>query len=341
MPAHITHQIFAEEVIKKAFPRKGEEFYKDHEKLISFAAQGPDIFYHNRKSRPYCFKYGKIVHSSGYGTLVGYMIRYALSLGKTWNSDMGAFIIGFSTHAILDRKTHPFIIYFSGWVEPGRKATRKFYRCHPFFERVLDVLTLKRRKGVEVKNYNFFSYMKGRFLETEIPELLLFSLQNTYPDLKNPAINMHCLKNVYSDALRFYKLTDPTTTESQIRAYNREGKKPPVRLLSLFHPHDLPRNIDFLNLSLKEWKNPFDENEKHTDSFDNLFDQSLEEAAVVAVMVKETMEGKISVDRVVEHIGDSNLSDGKAAAGRQPSFSDPLPLWELMELNYHYLEKKR
>jgi hypothetical protein len=114
MPSHFMHLIFAEEAVSRALGDEATTILRTHGNLLRFAAQGPDIFYHNQRTMPTGLRYGVALHKHGYGTMVGELVREARRLGMGPTTELGAFTLGFATHAILDRYTHPYIIHFAG-----------------------------------------------------------------------------------------------------------------------------------------------------------------------------------------------------------------------------------
>ena len=155
MPSHFTHLIFAEESLAGALGDEATPILRTHGNLLRFAAQGPDIFYHNQRTMPTGLRFGVALHKHGYGAMVGELVREALRLGMGPATELGAYILGFATHAILDRHTHPYIIHFAGWDEGGRQGDNRVYHTHPFLERILDLLVLEERRGLEPSAVRF------------------------------------------------------------------------------------------------------------------------------------------------------------------------------------------
>ena len=122
MPSHIAHSLFAEDVLTAS---AAEALIEAFPRIITFASQGPDLFYHNRRTKPTSTFLGLQIHREKYGSLVSAMTTQALSQGLPFHSPQGAYIASFITHAFLDRRIHPFINYFAGWVDPGKQETKK------------------------------------------------------------------------------------------------------------------------------------------------------------------------------------------------------------------------
>ena len=85
---------------------------------------------------------------------------------------------------MLDRVTHPFINYFSGWVVPDRPDSEQYYHCHAFLERIIDVFVLRIRKRQTISDYDFFSHVDcGEPMPKEITEAISFGIVRTFTRL--------------------------------------------------------------------------------------------------------------------------------------------------------------
>ena len=146
MPAHISHLLFAEDALREATP-DAAVLLQEGGNLFRLGAQGPDLFYHNQRTRPLALRYGSLIHRRGFGTLVAHMARTVIAAAHRTGSvhaEQAAFLAGFATHADLDRHAHPYIICRAGWVRHGDPSTDRYRRCHPLLERLLDVAALAR-----------------------------------------------------------------------------------------------------------------------------------------------------------------------------------------------------
>jgi hypothetical protein len=176
MPSQICHLLFAEDSLREALGREAEAILREQGNIFRFGAQGPDFFYHNQRTRPTGLKFGVNAHREGYGRLVTHMIhefRHLESKGHTQLPTIRAYILGFTTHAFLDKKTHPFIDYHSGWVEMDLEESERYYRCHIFLERIIDVLMLKMKRGLNIREFSLLLWDhqdSGEKPERNLPE---------------------------------------------------------------------------------------------------------------------------------------------------------------------------
>lgn len=375
MPAHITHQIFAQRTVKEALSDKGLQLINRFGPWLTLGAQGPDMFLHNQMTEPSSFSYGKLLHTRGYGTFVRCMIDILpdFSLGQRGHQGRqdrqgqhehqgqrgrsstpakregdsllftpeGAFILAYATHAVLDRHTHPFIMYFSGWVDEGDEGTKKYHQCHPFFERILDVLVLEAYTKEKIQTYDFLSQINvGTELPGELPgtlhSLLADALSCAFGACEDRDLLLKKIANGYRDMMDIYTLTNPLKPENIIIALGRDKKENfKNRLLALFHPPALEDDVDFLNIAGRPWQNPCSEDPKErTESFWALFEAAESAAVPIVKRLAGILENRDSTEGVEELIGNTNLSDGSSEQPCLPLRCSPLPLPELIEAIY-------
>jgi hypothetical protein len=256
MPSQILHTLFGEDVIAELYGRIDRRFVLVAEKALKritvnyrgafiLGCQGPDIFYHNQRTRPVALEYGSLLHRRGYGVFTATLLKMGLPDPPPDEEDiragrrekginaLGVYALGFMTHAVLDRHCHPYIVYKSSsagaegkagtaaggrgrGIDPERDAGEepeiglgRF--AHPFFERILDVLMLERLRGKEISAWD-----QGILVETcENPplglrELLARSLMAAFPERAGKDAKLsRRMDNAFLDAAHFYKVTSP------------------------------------------------------------------------------------------------------------------------------------
>ena len=341
MPAHISHLLFAEETLASALPAAGPTLLTQWGNLYRFGAQGPDFFYHNQRTRPTGLKYGVAAHREGYGRLVAALAREVRHLQeKTGCSpeeveQLKAYCLGFATHGFLDRRLHPYIVYFSGWVDPRRPETEKYFRSHIFFERILDVLLLRRRRGMDISQYPLLARLTcGERLPYPLVKALLKALNSAYPQMDFKSRDRRRIENAYADALLFYTYTDPAHPENRLLAVERDRLENRHRL-AFFHPRELPRGIDFLNEQHRPWLHPCFADRSSTASLPELYEAALAEAVPALKVLAEALEGRSDPREVEEAIGNASLNTGLERAQRcSLQHSAPLPLPEILQDMY-------
>lgn len=342
MPAHITHTVFADRATRTILGR--DNILSGVSAALALGAQGPDMFLHNQRTYPSAFQYGKDLHVRGYGRGLSAMARELVGRSEGAAIDPaspeGAFLIGFTTHAILDRHTHAYIIYFSGWVDPKREETKKFHQCHAFFERLLDVLTLHRYTDSSIATYDFFSRVDcGETLPAEFNRMLASGVSAAVPGARDDGNLSAKIDNAYLDTRYFYDLSNPPAVDNLAKAYSLDlGSDFRVRYLALFHPHTIDSDLDFSNESHREWLNPCEpqgpNRTARTDSFFDLFAEAEREAEEVLPVVVSILEGREKPEKLEDLVGNTNLNDGKTEEPCLLTAADPFPLPEMIEEIY-------
>jgi hypothetical protein len=337
MPAQICHLLFAEEALRGALGERAAGLLARHGNLFRFGAQGPDFFYHNQRTRPTGLKYGVAAHHEGYGRLTANLVRgfrrlEARGCDEAVRGELTAFTLGWTTHAFLDRATHPYIVYFSGWVDPTRPETEKYFRCHIFFERILDVLTLREKRGQETSALSLPGLLGcGPVLPYPLVKVILKALNATYPRMSRKSLDRRRIENSYADAMFFYTYTDPSEPRYRKLALERD-REAPKRRLALFHPQELPPGIDFLNRAHARWLHPCLGEPGFTASFPQLYAQALAQAVPGLRVVDEALAGRRAAEEVEQAVGNASLNTGLERSRRcRLQHCAPLPLAELLD----------
>ncbi|RKX82267.1 MAG: hypothetical protein DRP57_10220 [Spirochaetes bacterium] len=343
MPAHITHLIFGEEALRKALDDAAEDILNQYGNIFRFGCQGPDFFYHNQRTKPSGLVYGSLLHHEQYGRFTVNMIRRLAEQEKLNSEDYlqaVSFILGFTTHAILDRKAHPFIAYFSGWVEKGNKKTDKYFKCHPFFERILDMKILKLKRGTRITDFDTGDIMYcGSYMPDIIASTFTKALNITFPRVKKPD-DLKRFNNAYRDTLFLFEITNPVKPifyeMALIRDITEKFKK---RRIALFYTENLPEDIDYLNTRHSQWTHPCDNKDIRSSSFPEIYESAVGESASILIglwrLLKKLLNGEVIKEKELagleKAIGNTDLESDRPDLTRCiPQFSNPLPLYEIM-----------
>jgi len=340
MPSHFTHLLFAEEALRAALGEKAEEILEAHGNLFRFGAQGPDFFYHNQRTMPTGLRYGVALHRHGFGDFVESMAREAARLSGGPGSELSAFILGFATHALLDRHTHPYIGYFAGWVDPREEAHLRLYHAHPFLERIIDVLVLRERFGRAPAEFDFYSQVRcGATLPYPVIKAIVKGLNATYPAYNYKSRDRTRVENAYHDTIFFYKLTNHLNPDILKLAYRKDRKEGfRERRLGLMHPREIPAGYDFLNLSRAQWCHPCDDADVTTASFLDLYEESLGQCAAMLKDLYSVLAGQAPVEGLGARLGNESLDAGRDNC--TPVHSRPLPLREILDAMYQAIERE-
>ena len=364
MPSQLLHTLFGEDVIlelhRRVSPRFGatadnalEKIQNIYRKVFALGCQGPDIFYHSQLRRPVGLEYGTLLHRQGVGVFTAGLLKMGLpdTAPVSGMNALGVYALGFMTHSILDRLTHPYIVFKSDRPPP---VTTRRDRSHAFLERIIDTLMFSLLRGKDILCWD----QNGILAETcknpppGLRELLVRALIQAFPERAGKDAKLaYRIENTFLDCADFYHITDPVF----IMTENRQGQSlsvpgssvpavsrsrdlhsvpPQTGHIAYLYPIDLPSDIDFLNLNHHPWYYPAGAEKKDIRSFPEIYAEAVKAAAdsLAGIITKYLEKGLFPIEDAVRSIGNGGLSivdeAGKPCA---PCRADPLPLQETLE----------
>jgi len=337
----------------------------EHGAAFRLGCQGPDLFYHNQRTRPVSLEYGALLHRRAFGEFTGNLLRLCLpgsepqpgpALSDTYS--VAAYALGFATHAFLDRVAHPFIVYKAGWVAPSQPETARYARCHVFFERILDVLMLELLRSKAATSWDQDALLASACtpLSKIIPARIAQALELTFPERTQDDDKLEIrILNAFSDAHSYYRFTNPLRTSfngGDSDGYQYLLSKKGRASVALIYPEHFSLGPDYLNLAHTPWVHPCGgrlvegkgewqgegDGEPQADlrSFPDLYGAALDQAKPFFSRLLEDylVSGNIPADISAE-LGNGGLSatkdDGSPCA---PTRADPLPLDAVLDAQY-------
>ncbi|AEF87005.1 hypothetical protein TREPR_1953 [Treponema primitia ZAS-2] len=362
MPSQILHTLFGEDLIdclyRLLFPRFGIVAQRAREKVaeefraaFTLGCQGPDIFYHNQMTRPVGLEYGTLLHRRGCGVFTGVLLKMALPDPPASAEDvrahrkegsitaLGAYALGFMTHAILDRACHPYIVYKTAITgaerKPGPVKGVNSRNIHAFFERIIDALMLEERRGIPVAAWDQETLVA--ICEAPPPglrELLAQALCRTFPERAGKDIKLaQRMDNTFRDCADFFRITAPkrTTLHSKDPQYQAILEEMPLVYL---YPEDLPSDADYLNREHSVWYYPLLNGPEYTLSFPELYAEAVEAAGedLSGPIAKYLETGAFPIMEAAQTIGNGGLSiQDEAGKPCAPTRTRPLPLEAVLD----------
>lgn len=338
MPSQIMHVLAA----KASLVRTGFSNVQMHQGAFHLGCQGPDIFSHNRRTKPLALAYSRLMHRRKYGVFCAHFLKHTHGLTSNEAHLCKSWFFGFVTHQVLDRILHPYIIYRSSGVSLSNGVRVNPARFHAFFERILDVLVFERLSGLSVSEFDtgtsfFLSENEVEILSLHISKALL----DTYPRETVEDTNLITrICNAFADSMFFYGLTNPCEISmlkrnailirddpfDRIRRFYSYG----LDAIALLFPEIPSTNIDWLNIQNTEWKHPVNGDVFYS-SVPDLIDMSVIEASEVIEMLDflylQPSLDDLALKKFEDVIGNACLgvagSDGKVG---QVMWYDPFPL---------------
>ena len=280
MPAHITHSIFGNEVLKCRFVNDQSKGYAVCGYTISqpafeWALQGPDILFFavlaGNKELP---QYGSVMHNSKTDELFIKMQEYAVSIKDT--SDFKAvfsYICGFVCHYVLDKNCHPYVYYFQ---EEKKKLNPRHHSVHNKIESDIDSAMAYCKYGIKPQAFQIPDRLLNEQQEyLPITRLYKYLLSNLY----GIKVTEQELLTAFKGSKRYYKLIIDRLglglLARLIDFFSRKDK----RVYSLLRVKRYNRWV--MNYEHRAWRNLQRPEITFTQSFDELFEASKPEAALL------------------------------------------------------------
>ncbi|CDQ21132.1 zinc dependent phospholipase C family protein [Halobacillus karajensis] len=253
MPNTWTHILFADQLCEDL---GREDILKTSSTVLHMGAQGPDpFFYHNflpflpNKKVP---EIGRILHTEKCGPFLLDMIER----GKTAKNTLQVYILGFLSHHILDRHTHPYIHYHAGYVA----------HKHQELEVIIDTILLKRERNQHSWKTPVHKEIKIGKEIVPITSLLESLLRVHFPTIHEK----YKTKDIYHSFLHMQAaqrvLYDPWKWKN-VWFHS---------LVSPFSHQPIVEHRDFLNEDRLEWNHPATF-EKRNESFLDLYEFAIDE----------------------------------------------------------------
>ena len=315
--------MFAEDSCKLAFG-SAPPFPEEDWPWLILGAQGPDPLFSGIKRQPSGAEWAYRMHRGRFGRVVS-------ALARKRPADAGAttaYTLGFATHAVLDRAAHPYVNYFSGWVDPSSPDSDRYRFTHPFLERIIDMMMLADKSGLDISAYDCNSRIPPIKKQLRLlPPLLTSALKASYNDAAADETLEEKIANAIRDDAEFSALISPSHSDGMAKAVEMEQKgELPQRVLGLFYPPEIPSG-DFMNEEGVEWTDPRLGGEKRRESFYEIYDSALGKAAI---SMKSVMDGD-----PFDCLGDGDLDDGSdEGMGGKFLYSNPFNLSPIIDGMY-------
>jgi len=328
MPSHLIH-IIAGQAALAAAVSIGEMVIPAS---FNIGCQGPDIFSHNRRTKPFSLAFSRLLHRHGYGRFCRIL---ATNIRGGCTKALEEWFYGFVTHQTVDRILHPYIInrsFVSGQTGITGVSPAHF---HAFLERILDVRVLEVREGRKVATFDTEALFHLDAADIAlISEAVADALIETYPEeTANDKEIRQRTENAFTDSLYYYDIANPVITslrvpaeQSKIQRFVEIG----IAGVSLLHPEELDDSVDWLNETKAPWRHPVT-GVVNCSSVLDLLEAAIGEAITAIQAVKSVLEGFTAPESLETQIGNACLSiygpDGKIGA---VEYSEPFDIGKSM-----------
>ncbi len=343
MAGQITHILAGEKALEAASRKLCAAVLRERGRWFRLGCQGPDIFYHNQRTKPSALHYGALAHRHGYGTALAAAVRALPRDRRLPATAAGAYLLGLATHAAVDRRTHPFIVYYAGWADPSKPDSERYRSCHPFLERLLDESLLALWRGLEPARFDMESLVCGseprRDEDREAVALWAAGLRAAFPRAAGQdGLLEQRIANALEDARHFMRLTNPKRTamlpgNEDWFAYLDDKIGP--RSVALVYPDRLPPELDLESLGSEGWEHPAGDGRRGNSTYAQVVEEAVNDARTALEALIPLLGGKGDEIDLARIVGDGGLSiEDPEGRPLPPLVSRPLPLAEIMAREY-------
>ena len=285
MPGHLTHDTSYFDIYER-LPGSMKAQYADAWPQYRIFAQGHDLllfymFLHLTKY-PQLQSKGELIE----GNIQNFAINYIALLQQSKQTDEAKmFLYGYLIHHFLDAKLHPLIIYETGDLRSNKHAQA----LHLLAENMMDAYVLSKN-GVDPKSFVMQSIVPSQNgLTAETRAMIRESFHATYglKHFDDIFADYNRMSRTFFKALRY----DPHGIKKAL------FKPLDFLLFGLFKPTILPFRFDgteclpYLNLERQSWTHPTDAAIVSTKSFDDLYEEAIDEISRMIALLDEAIAG--------------------------------------------------
>ncbi len=299
MPATVTHAYFAMDLYN-FLPIGLKKLLMDEKAHLRMFAQSMDALYFYRifslrkgkRQRQFAHYFHEHDSQAFFINLINY-IKYNQYYK---NAEVMAYLYGMIAHYILDSTIHPYILYQTGFYDSKKKETWPFRNLHDEAETCIDLYMITKREKQNPYSFRFDQYCFDQtHFSAPLEEVIDASFHETFEVSKMHLFYERALKEMQF-FLRWIR-------------YDRFGVKylfysflEGITFKKTFHFHVLSYHLpkqkisSYLNLEKEIWTHPARKQEKHTESFDELYEKALEKAKKTIFSVNDYLQDKKEVD---------------------------------------------
>jgi hypothetical protein len=274
MPAMISHYLHALRALDVYREHSGTPVDRD---AFLWGAQGPDFLFFQlpfpwRKTRG-LRKLGLRIHRESPLPVLRAMRDY--SVQNADDSIAHSYLLGFLCHYSLDRIVHPFVYAQIVALKSQYPRSKKpFLHCQ--IETSLDVVLLRyEREELPMEFSLKKTFPKNHGVQCRIAKIYSFLFQEVY----GRAVAEKNVLQAERDCRFITGLqNDRTGLKKQLFRYF-EKKHGKYLCSCVFRGVMEDENFDYANILSSPWSWPMDKTEKHTESFFDLYEKSIQESA--------------------------------------------------------------
>lgn len=330
MPDMWTHLVGGKRAAESIFQEKWKRSILAHGNTFILGCQAPDLFYYYNFQPWKRDKIGNLISAAIHNERCQ---DFAVSLVSGLNpsspsyiSDV-VFVLGFLCHWVVDRVTHPYIHYISGFKSKLKASNVRSATPHKRIELLIDVLIAEKYLGTKPYKDSLIDRLEiGPELPQSIVNILKSAISTTYPTIW-VAQATDCVERCYRDMLTSLNwLYDPRGHKKRF-FWGALDKTFRMSSLTYFYPKEVSPEVDYLNEARQEWGHPTCESEVYTETFIQLLDRAVLESSELMNSTLSYLDGDLSQEQWLRVLGNLSYSTGKDSTTYVPLlYSRPLPV---------------
>jgi hypothetical protein len=248
---------------------------------------------------------GSDMHSGGFVHFAECFIGEANKCDERTKECAAAYFCGYITHYALDTTAHPYIYFRTG----SNKSIKNSVR-HRKFETNIDTLILKLVSGTKPRDKKLWRLLYEKRRKTRaVSAILAKSVNLAYK--KN--INIHSFSHAFSYMAQITRfLQSKNGAKKRFFQIAEDLTVGEHYISSIIHDNDVckKRGMDFLNTAKKAWHFPLNKSDVRNDTFIELFERAVKDAAAMAEAFFYCMEGEITPGEFAAVTGDKSFTAG-------------------------------
>jgi hypothetical protein len=273
MPATMTHQLFAQTIIKihPRFKNMSKEMFK----VMMLATQGPDPFFFygmhplfKRQDKKRVQQIGSKLHHEDPAKNLKLLLDHAFGDTSPSKEIKVHYALGALMHYVLDRHVHAYVFSISGFDQEGQLSP-PFNVYHSYSETLIDIELLKYKK----ERISKFHPKKN----IDVKMIDLISIQQLYMDAYNHMVMQNDFKNAVHDMVSIYKTVFDRFGIKRFLLKVLLGKD--AQAFAASHPRKLNKieiQADVLNLNKTMWVHPENATE-HKSTVIEMFEHAIKD----------------------------------------------------------------
>ena len=292
MPNVVTHGLMALDVYNQLDESRVKSAIKKFPKAFLLGSNGPDILFYynvfpwqNQKQNQKVADFGHAVHTSNINEFYNVGIEFILNINDVRRQEiLISYLAGHLQHWALDSLAHPFVFYRSGEL----KGITRY--DHYRYESMVDALMV-----MYVKKRRLQDLHAKRFVDVNDEERRVIA--SFYQRILQKVFKISTEQQVIDSAILSFKqvlnfLYDPYHVKFPIiRAYEK-GVGSEWAFTSHIVSSKIDATYDVLNLKHEPWCNPTDKDDISTQSFVDLYNESIQLGIEGVEVLSEVLEGK-------------------------------------------------